>query len=53
MQLYKKGILQECQVELLGTSSESIEKAEDREKFKTLCEELGVCVALAVLELTL
>ena len=41
MQLYKKGVLQECQVELLGTSSESIEKAEDREKFKTLCQELG------------
>ena len=41
MQLYRKGILQECQVELLGTSSESIEKAEDREKFKKLCQELG------------
>ena len=41
MQLYKKGVLQECQVKLLGTSSESIEKAEDREKFKKLCEELG------------
>ena len=41
MQLYKKGVLQECQVELLGTSSESIERAEDREKFKQLCEELG------------
>ncbi len=41
MQLYRKGILQECRVELLGTSSESIEKAEDREKFKELCEELG------------
>ena len=41
MQLYKKGVLQECQVELLGTSSESIERAEDREKFKELCEELG------------
>ena len=41
MQLYKKGVLQECQVELLGTSSESIEKAEDREKFKELCQELG------------
>ena len=41
MQLYKKGVLQECQVELLGTSSESIEKAEDREKFKKLCQELG------------
>lgn len=41
MQLDKKGVLQECQVELLGTSSESIERAEDREKFKKLCEELG------------
>ncbi len=41
MQLYKKGVLQECQVELLGTSSESIEMAEDREKFKELCESLG------------
>jgi carbamoyl-phosphate synthase large subunit len=41
MQLYKKGILAECQVELLGTTSDSIEKAEDREKFKLLCEKLG------------
>lgn len=41
MQLYKKGVLQECQVELLGTSSQSIERAEDREKFKELCESLG------------
>ena len=41
MQLAKKGILGECQVELLGTSSESIERAEDRELFKELCQELG------------
>ena len=41
MQLYKKGVLKECQVELLGTSSESIERAEDREKFKELCQSLG------------
>ncbi len=41
MQLEKKGILAECQVELLGTSSESIERAEDRELFKELCESLG------------
>ncbi|MBQ9926921.1 MAG: carbamoyl-phosphate synthase large subunit [Lachnospiraceae bacterium] len=41
IQLEKKGILKECQVELLGTSSESIERAEDRELFKKLCEELG------------
>ena len=41
MQLYRKGVLHECQVEMLGTSIESIERAEDREKFKELCEELG------------
>ena len=41
MQLEKKGVLQECRVELLGTSSLSIERAEDRELFKELCEELG------------
>ena len=41
MQLEKKGILKECQVELLGTKSSSIEQAEDRELFKELCEKLG------------
>ena len=41
MQLEKKGILKECRVELLGTSSESIERAEDRELFKERCESLG------------
>ena len=41
MQLKEKGVLQECQVEMLGTSAESISKAEDREKFKKLCEEIG------------
>ena len=41
MQLEKKGILAECRVELLGTSSQSIERAEDRELFKELCQELG------------
>lgn len=41
MQLEKKGVLKECQTELLGTKSESIERAEDRELFKELCEELG------------
>ena len=41
MQLEKKGILKECGVELLGTSSESIERAEDREMFKQLCESIG------------
>ena len=41
MQLQRKGVLDECQVEILGTSFESIEMAEDREKFKELCERLG------------
>ena len=41
MQLEKKGVLKECQVELLGTSSRSIERAEDRELFKELCQEIG------------
>ncbi len=41
MQLEKKGVLRECGVELLGTSSESIERAEDRELFKELCESIG------------
>ena len=41
MQLEKKGILKECHTELLGTSSESIERAEDRELFKELCQSIG------------
>ncbi len=41
MQLSKKGILEECNVKLLGTNLESIEKAEDRELFKKLCENIG------------
>ncbi len=41
MQLEKKGILRECRVELLGTSSASIERAEDREMFKELCQSIG------------
>ena len=41
MQLEKKGILKECRVQLLGTSSESIERAEDREMFKELCQSIG------------
>ena len=41
MQLEKKGILKECRVKLLGTSSASIERAEDRELFKEMCETIG------------
>ena len=41
MDLERKGVLKECRAELLGTPSESIRRAEDRELFKALCEELG------------
>ncbi len=41
MQLDKKGILRECRVELLGTPARSIERAEDRELFKEMCQKLG------------
>ena len=41
IQLEKKGVLKECNVELLGTGSESIERAEDRELFKELCQSIG------------
>ena len=41
MQLEKKGVLKECEVELLGTKSDSIERAEDRELFKELCQSIG------------
>lgn len=41
VQLAKKGVLEECDVEILGTSFEAIERAEDRELFKDLCESLN------------
>ena len=41
MQLEKKGVLKECRVELLGTPFSSIERAEDRELFKEMCQSIG------------
>ena len=41
VQLERKGVLKECGVELLGTSSRSIERAEDLELFKEMCESIG------------
>ena len=41
VKLAKKGVLDECHVEILGTSFQSIEQAEDRELFKELCISLG------------
>ena len=49
MQLEKKGVLRECNTELLGTSSRSIERAEDRELFKDLCEEIGEPVLQSII----
>lgn len=47
--LEKKGVLAECQVEMLGTKSESIEQAEDRKLFKELCESIGEPVLPSVI----
>ena len=41
MQLDRKGVLAECGVKLLGTPADSIERAEDRELFKEMCESIG------------
>ena len=40
LQLYDKGILDECEIELLGTEAESIRQAEDRKRFRQLCEQI-------------
>ena len=41
MQLAQKGVLRECNVEILGADFDSIDRAEDREKFKDLCLRIG------------
>ncbi|MDY4972242.1 MAG: carbamoyl-phosphate synthase large subunit [Erysipelotrichaceae bacterium] len=41
MQLAKKGVLEECQCEILGTSFKSIEMAEDRLEFKEMCQRIN------------
>jgi carbamoyl-phosphate synthase large subunit len=41
VQLYEQDILQKYGVELLGTSVDSIQKGEDREKFRNLMIEIG------------
>lgn len=53
VQLAKKGVLDECNVEILGTTFESIERAEDRELFKELCQGLGEPVLPSVIANTL
>lgn len=41
IELAKRGILEECQVEILGTDLNAIDMAEDRELFRDLCERIG------------
>lgn len=41
VELAKSGVLDECGVEILGTKLSAIEKAEDRELFRSLMNELG------------
>ncbi|MCD7947288.1 MAG: carbamoyl-phosphate synthase large subunit [Oscillospiraceae bacterium] len=51
MSLHEEGILEQYGVRLLGTSPESIHKAEDRQGFKDAMEELGQpCVVSDVVE---
>lgn len=40
-QLAKRGVLERCEVTLMGTSFMSIDQAEDRESFRALMKELG------------
>lgn len=40
-QLAKRGVLERCEVTLMGTSLKSIDQAEDRESFRALMKELG------------
>ena len=41
MELESKGVLKELGIELLGVNKEAIERAEDREQFKSLMNEIG------------
>lgn len=41
VKLAKKGVLEECEVEILGTDFTKIEEAEDRDLFKSLCQRIG------------
>ena len=49
MELEEKGVLAELGVALLGINKEAIEKAEDREKFKALMEEIGEPIPASVI----
>lgn len=53
VELAHDGILEEMGIELLGTSLESIKKAEDRELFKNTMQEIGEKVPLSTIVTTL
>ncbi|MDD4839900.1 MAG: carbamoyl-phosphate synthase large subunit [Clostridia bacterium] len=52
MELAKNGILEECHVEVLGTTIDAISKAEDRQLFKELCEEISEPILESVIATT-
>lgn len=41
VELYERGVLEECGVEILGTNLSAIQKAEDRDLFRSLMNELN------------
>ena len=45
MELYKNGTLKKYNIELIGAQVDAINKAEDREKFKTAMDEIGIDTA--------
>ena len=45
MELHKNGILKKYNIELIGAQVDAINKAEDREKFKTAMDEIGIDTA--------
>jgi carbamoyl-phosphate synthase, large subunit len=42
MELYKSGILEECNVEMIGVRPDAIERAESRDAFRTTMQEIGL-----------
>ncbi|WP_028398943.1 carbamoyl-phosphate synthase large subunit [Ectobacillus panaciterrae] len=53
VELAKSGILEECGVEILGTKLSAIERAEDRDLFRNLMNELGEPIPESVIIHTL
>ncbi|WP_106497214.1 carbamoyl-phosphate synthase (glutamine-hydrolyzing) large subunit [Lentibacillus sp. Marseille-P4043] len=45
LEVYQSGLLEKYDVQLLGTSVDSIQQGEDREKFRALMQEMGEPVA--------